>query len=149
MSDNDQNTVVNIKFGDSPLTNFILMFTGQMNVLDEICKEMSKIVGDIEQKEKVLEAMCDELYRKLENPRHCPSLRCNCWTLLPITRYFLDSFKELKEQKNQFRALRDKANSYIDCLKKNDDEPQPLDLTIRSRRATLEVVKAPPDNVIT
>ena len=103
-----------------------------MNVLDEICKEMSKVVGDIERKEKVLEAMCDELYRKLENPQHCPSLRCNCWTLLPTTRYFLDLFKETREQKNQFRALRDKANSYIDCLKKNDDEPQPLDLTIKS-----------------
>ena len=132
MNGNDHDTVVHIKLGDSPLTNFILMFSGQMNVLDEICKEMSKVVGDIEQKEKVLEAMCDELYRKLESPQHCPSLRCNCWTLLPITRYFLDLFKELREHKNKFRALRDKANSYIDCLKKNGDEPQPLDLNVKS-----------------
>ena len=100
--------------GDSPLTNFILMFSDKMHILDDICTEMSGIVSEIEQKEQELDAMFEDVYKRTQQYPRCPSLRCSCWTLAPITKRFLDKFSNMRTQKERFRALKDHASSYID-----------------------------------
>ena len=122
-----------VKLGDSPLTNFILMFSDRMHVLDDICTEMSEIVSEIEQKERELDEMFDDVYKRTQQYPRCPSLRCSCWTLAPVTKRFLDKFQNMRAQKTRFKSLKDHASSYIDELKEKDSENtnEPLDLTTK------------------
>ena len=133
MSDSTTTSGVAVKLGDSPLTNFILMFSDKMHILDDICTEMSGIVSEIEQKEQELDAMMEDVYKRTQQYPRCPSLRCSCWTLAPITKRFLDKFSNMRAQKERFKALKDHASSYIDELK--DKEPEntneSLDLTAK------------------
>ena len=132
MNVKDGAPVVHVKLGESPLTNFILMFSGQMHVLDDICVEMSRVVSEIESKELELEVMCADLYRKTEQPPRCPSPHCTCRTSVLLTKHFMELFKDMREHKSRFRALKERANSYIDGLKEREEAPdQPLDLTTK------------------
>ena len=136
MENTEQVLRVPIKLGSSPLTKFILMFSDKMDVLDSICNEMSRIIGEIDARELELEAMFDDLYRRSQQTPSCPSLRCNCWTLAPVTKRFLDIFKDMRIHKGEFRALRERACLYIDELKDEDPESinKPLDLTNKDKR---------------
>ena len=109
------------------------MFSDKMHILDDICTEMSGIVSEIEQKEQELDAMLEDVYKRTQQYPRCPSLRCSCWTLAPITKRFLDKFSNMRAQKERFKALKDHASSYIDELKDKETENtnEPLDLTAK------------------
>ena len=133
MDDSENTAEVPIKLGKSALTDFILMFSDKMHILDQICSDMTDIVNEIDLKEQELEAMFEDLYRRTQQSPRCPSLQCSCWTIAPVTRRFLNIFKELREQKRQFRLLKENANSYVDGLKKGNDETpaEPIDLSTK------------------
>ena len=133
MDDQGGTTGVSVKLGDSALTDFILMFSNRMHVLDQICSDMSKIVNEIDLKEQELEAIFEDLYRRTRQPPTCPSLQCGCWTIAPLTQRFLNLFREMRDQKKQFRTLKDSATSYIDGLKLDSSEApsEPVDLTTK------------------
>ena len=59
--------------------------------------------------------------------------RCSCWTLAPITKRFLDKFKNMREHRERFRALKERAISYVDEIKEEEADPRnkPLDLTTK------------------
>ena len=113
---------ITVTLGNSPLTDFIVVFSDKMHILDQICVDMTKIVDDIDSKEQELEAIYDDLYRRASQSPRCPSLKCGCWTVAPLTKRFLNKFREMREQKNRFRSLKEKAYSFIDGFKETDDE---------------------------
>ena len=48
---------VTVKLGKSPLTDFIILFSDKMHLLDQICVDMTRIANEIDIKERELEAM--------------------------------------------------------------------------------------------
>ena len=133
MSESTTTSGVAVKLGDSPLTNFVLMFSDKMHILDDICTEMSGIVCEIEQKEQEFDEMLENVCKRTQKYPRCPSLRCSCWTLAPITKRFLDKFQNMRAHKTRFKSLKDHASSYIDELKEEDSENtnEPLDMTTK------------------
>ena len=133
MDDQGGITGLSVKLGDSALTDFILMFSDRMHVLDQICSDMSKIVNEIDLREEELEAMFEDLYLRTKQPTTCPYLQCGCRTIASLTKRFLNIFREMREQKKQFRTLKDSATSYIDGLNLDGSEAlsEPVDLTTK------------------
>ena len=126
-------STVTLRLGKSPLTDFLILFSDKMHLLDQICVDMTRIANEIDIKERELEAMFNDLYRRTSLSPRCPSLQCSCWTVAPLTRRFLNLFREMREHKNQFRFLKERANSFIDASKETKDGSltDPLDLSTK------------------
>ena len=131
MESSDTTSGVTVRLGKSPLTDFIIMFSDKMHVLDQICVDLTKIADEIDEKEQELEGMFNDLYQRTSQSPRCPSLQCSCWTVAPLTRRFLNVFRGMRGQKIQSRQLKDRAYSLIDGFKDTREKSleDPMDLS--------------------